>query len=98
MIHTLKIQAGFFRDVASGDVSVIIREHDRSFIVGDIVNLQCFSGNSAVDLPMVTCKISYYYTSYMHPGVTLGMILLGLEKIDDKKEVAIQSLQNNRQL
>jgi uncharacterized protein DUF3850 len=89
MVHTLKVQSGFFRDIASGEVSMMIVNHDRSFVVGDIVQLQCFDGISLADVPNIVRKISYYYTSYMHPGVTLGMILLGLEKNDDKAKVAL---------
>jgi hypothetical protein len=80
MIHRLKIAPEFFAAVASGTKPFEVREDDRGFTYGDVVQFQSWTADGGYD-GRVTEKVITYILDYDHfpQGLQSGYCVLGLK-------------------
>lgn len=78
MIHKLKIQEPFANAIISGDKNFEIRENDRGFQKGDLIEFTCMDGmtHKSHMIDEVTYEITYVLNGW---GLKNGFVAFGIK-------------------
>ena len=78
MIHELKIQEPFADAIVSGDKNFEIRENDRGFQKGDLINFICIDMFCSIphQINEETYEITYVLSGW---GLKDGFVVLGIK-------------------
>lgn len=89
MIHQIKILSSFAKAILDGDKTFEIRENDRGYQKGDILQFKPIDkyGVRDLNIDLFEAEITYVLSGW---GLKDGYVALGIKVIRDTHEVGIE--------